>query len=356
MIYFRGGDEKRAQSADAGFQKTLAIDPKNADALVYYGSFLSSQGRVEEAAISARRALELDPLNRVAQQMNGVGLSRQGRKAEAERQYRSTIELYPDFPDVKVSLGNLLMTQGRLAEAEAWLKAAVDKQDPTTVLPLIVLYVNLGLRADADRMAINLDSTEIGARVHAAIPLVLDQKDRAVIAFADAELKKGEDPFWHSVALTGALMSADWKRLRRELAYTAPGLLLPEPKVEADRLTEAFSAAALFDAEGDPAQRNRILRAVLAVAAPRAGVDDDNESRIARVKAHAGLGENADALTELRAAVDAGYRTLWNIDLIRLERDPALASLRTDPAFRALVARIEEDLRRQRNQVLASRR
>jgi TolB-like protein len=356
MIYFRGGDEKRAASADASFQKALSIDPKNADALVYYGSFLSTQGRVEEAAANARRALALDPLNRVAQLMNGVGLARQGKKGEAERQYRSTIELYPDFPDVKVNLGNLLMAQGRLAEAEAWLTAAVDKQDPTTVLPLIILYVNLGLRADADRVAMNLDSTDIGARVHAAIPLVLDQKDRAVIAFADAELKKGEDPFWHSVALTGALMSGDWKRLRRELAYAAPGLLLPEPKVEPDRLTEAFSAAALFDAEGDPAQRNRILRAVLASAAPRPGVDDDNEARIARVKAHAGLGEKEDALTELRAAVDAGYRTLWNIDLIRLERDPMLASVRSDPAFRAIVARIEEDLRRQRDQVLARRR
>ena len=151
-------------------------------------------------------------------------------------------------------------------------------------------------------------------------------------------------------------MSSDWKRLRQELAYTAPGLLLPEPKVEADRLTEAFSAAALFEAEGDQAQRTRILRAVLAVAAPRAGVDDDNEARIARVKAHAGLGEKESALTELRAAVDAGYRTLWNIDLIRLERDPTLATLRTDPAFRAVVARVEEDLRRQRDQVLGSRR
>jgi len=288
--------------------------------------------------------------------MNGVGLSRQGKKAEAERQYRSTIELYPDFPDVKVNLGNLLMTQGRLSEAEAWLKAAVDKQDPTTVLPLIVLYVNLGLRTDADSVAMNLDSTDIGARVHAAIPLVLDQKDRDVIAFADAELKKGEDPFWHSVALTGALMAGDWKRLRRELAYAAPGLLIPEPKVELDRLTEAMSAAALFEAEGDLAQRNRILRAVLAIAAPRSGVDDDNETRIARVRAHAGLGDKGEALTELRAAVDAGYRTLWNIDLIRLERDPMLAGLRNDPAFRAIVTRIEEDLRRQRDLVLASRR
>ena len=132
-----------------------------------------------------------------------------------------------------MNLGNLLVAQGRLAEAEPWLKAAVDEQDPTTILPLIILYVNLGLRTDADRVATSLDSTDIGGRIRAAIPLVLDRKDREVIAFADAELAKGEDPVWHSVALTAAVVSGDWKRVRREIAYAAPGLLLPEPMVEA---------------------------------------------------------------------------------------------------------------------------
>ena len=95
---------------------------------------------------------------------------------------------------------------------------------------------------------------------------------------------------------------------------------------------------------------------MLAAAAPRAGVDDRNDSRIARIKAHAGLGDRESALTELRAAVDAGYRTLWNTDLIRLERDPNFAILRNDPAFRAIIARVEADLSRQRDQALAARR
>jgi TolB-like protein/Flp pilus assembly protein TadD len=354
-IYFRGGDERRASAADESFRRALTIDPKNADVLMYHAALLNAQGRVDEAVASARRALEIDPLNRVAKLIYGAGLSRQGRKDEAERQYRSIIALYPDFPDPKVNLGSLLMAQGRLAEAEPWLKGAVDAQDPTTVMPLIVLYVNLGMRAQAEQAARNLDSTEIGSRVRAAIPLVLDQKDREVIAFSDAELTKGEDPIWHSAALTSAVLAGDWKRARRELAYAAPGLLLPGPMVEGERLDEALNAAALFEAEGDPAQRDRILRAVLAAAAPRAGVDDRTDTRTARVKAHAALGDKESALKELRAAVDAGYRTLWNEDLIRFERDPNLAAIRSDPAFRALIARIEEDLRRQREQVLKSR-
>ena len=356
MIYFRGGDEQRAASSDAAFRKALSIDPKNADALVYHAALLNTMGRVDDAVTNARKAVEIDPLNRVAKLMYGAGLASQGKKDEAERQYRSIIELYPDFPDPKVNLGNLLMSQGRLAEAEPWLRAAIDEQDPTTVLPLIILYVNLGMREDADRVARNLDSTDIGKRVHAAIPLVLDLKDRELLAFADAELKKGEDPIWHSTAMTAAAFLGDWKRVRREVTYATPGLMLPEPVVDRDRLDEALAAAALFDAEGDRAQRNRLLRAVLAAAAPRAGVNDPNDARTARIRAHAALGEKEAALKELEAAIEAGYRTLWNSDGLHLERDPTIVTLRNDPAFRALIGRIEEDLRRQRGLVVASRK
>ena len=41
IVYFRGGDERRADAADASFRKALSIDPKDADVLVYYSSFLS---------------------------------------------------------------------------------------------------------------------------------------------------------------------------------------------------------------------------------------------------------------------------------------------------------------------------
>ena len=85
-------------------------------------------------------------------------------------------------------------------------------------------------------------------------------------------------------------------------------------------------------------------------------MQDANYARIIRVKAHAALGEREQALRELRAAVEAGYRTLWSDELIRLERDPSLASLRDDAAFRDIIAQIDADLRRQRDQVLAARK
>jgi TolB-like protein/Tfp pilus assembly protein PilF len=356
VLYFRGGDGRLAAAADSSFKQALSLDAGNADALAYYSVFLNGQGRVDEAVAHASRAIELDPLNRVVRLTYASGLARQGKQVEAEREYRSVLELYPDFPEPKIGLANLLIRQGRLADGEPWLRAAADKTDPTTIIPLIQLYVNLGLRGDIDRVARDLDSTDVGKRVHAAIPLVLGEKDRELIAFADSELASGDDPIWHSVALTSAVLSGDWARVRKEIGYVAPGLLLPQAKVDRTQLTEALVAAALFDAERDRAQRDHILRAVLAAAAPRAGSEDTHDTRLARVKAHAGLGNRDEALSELRAAVAGGYRTLWNSDLIRLERDPNLEALRTDAAFRAIIAEVEADLRKQRDRVLTSRR
>jgi Tfp pilus assembly protein PilF len=356
VLFFRGGDVRLAASADTSFRQALQIDPRHADALAYYSVFLNGLDRVDEAVEHSRRALELDPLNRLVRLTYASGLSQQGRKKEAEHEYRSIIDLYPGFPEPKISLGNLLVEDGRLADAEPWLRSAVDKADPTTIIPLVQLYLNLGLRDEMDRVARDLDSTDIGKRVRAAIPLVLGQKDRDVVAFADAELAKGDDPVWHSVALTSAFVGGDWGRVRREIEYVAPGLLNPQAKVDRTQLAEALYAAALFNAERDRAQRDHLLRAVLAAAAPRPGLGDSNDVRLVRVKAHAALGNRAEALAELTAAVAAGYRMLWNSDLIRLERDPNLASLRADPDFRAIIAKVDDDLRRQRQQVLSSRR
>ena len=58
----------------------------------------------------------------------------------------------------------------------------------------------------------------------------------------------------------------------------------------------------------------------------------------------------------LMGAFDIEVARLWDDDLIRFERDPNLAAIRNDPAFRAIISRVEEDLRQQRDQVLKSRK
>ncbi|MGA0599557.1 hypothetical protein ACO2Q3_02515 [Caulobacter sp. KR2-114] len=67
------------------------------------------------------------------------------------------------------------------------------------------------------------------------------------------------------------------------------------------------------------------------------------------------LGDREHAIAELQAAEAGGYRTLIDINAwIRLDRYPMVASVRSDPRFQAIIARIDADNARMRGAVLAA--
>ncbi|MFI4950726.1 MAG: hypothetical protein ACHP7A_06775, partial [Caulobacterales bacterium] len=114
-------------------------------------------------------------------------------------------------------------------------------------------------------------------------------------------------------------------------------------------ITILFAFAALFQV--------LLLQRVLAVTAPTPGARLLNDWRIARAKAFAELGQSDQAIAEVQAAVNAGWRAGYGAnDSMWLDETPSMAKLRTDPRFKALMARVRQDLARQRAAVLATRR
>ena len=63
------------------------------------------------------------------------------------------------------------------------------------------------------------------------------------------------------------------------------------------------------------------------------------------VAIHALRGDTSTALAKLREAEQAGWRALWPY---YRDFDPALASIRNEPEFKAVFADIERDMARQR--------
>jgi hypothetical protein len=61
-------------------------------------------------------------------------------------------------------------------------------------------------------------------------------------------------------------------------------------------------------------------------------------------------GRKQEALTALRAAERAGWRSDWRI---YRDLDPAFDSIRDDPEFKAIFADIERDMARQRAELAA---
>jgi hypothetical protein len=130
----------------------------------------------------------------------------------------------------------------------------------------------------------------------------------------------------------------------------------PNPSVDAALAREAVNAAFVVDQSGDHGQARRIVDQVLAATAQKPGAGQQNRMRITRVQAYAVIGDKAHALEELRAAIGAGYRTLWDIDIfVRLDHYPQMAGLAADPDFQSMIRQVEADNARMRAQLIAAR-
>ncbi|MGA3125508.1 MAG: winged helix-turn-helix domain-containing protein [Candidatus Korobacteraceae bacterium] len=90
--------------ADAGFQKALQLNPNNANALHWYGLFLASRGRFDEARQELRQARVLDPLSLIT--ITNVGwvsyLARDFDGAIAN--YQEALTLDPNFQTALMKL------------------------------------------------------------------------------------------------------------------------------------------------------------------------------------------------------------------------------------------------------------
>lgn len=352
----RIGDQRFARQADGAFRKALEIDPRNPDVLAYYGSFLVGEEHAEAAIPLLRRGLEVDPLNRVTLSTMAAALGGLGKIDEAAQAYRSVINLYPDFIDAPEHLGAMLAEWGRLDQAEPWLRiASRSTDDPSAALRLAHVYLNLGMTDDARRTLAGAGRTESAAAIVQAINLIMARDYRGLLAYTQARYAKDHDPFWPSGILVAASHLDESRIAIDQVRIIAPELLGPHPRVTTD-LSTALSAAQALNRLELKDQARAILFGVINATAPRQGVRQAPENLIYRARAYAELGDRSAALAELKRAIDAGSRSLIDFeDFTPMEDSPNFRTLRDDPAFRALLARIAQENARMRTRVLATR-
>jgi len=116
----------------AEFEKAIAADPANDEALLQLGYLLARQGRRDDALFLYRAATEANPRNVYAQNNLGYELFLRGHYDKAEECYRRALARHPEYTLAWNNLGNALLEQGRADEAlEAFENALeINPQDP----------------------------------------------------------------------------------------------------------------------------------------------------------------------------------------------------------------------------------
>jgi len=115
----------RLDEAEASYRQAIALKPDYAEAHYNLGNTLKELGRLDEAEASLQQAIALKPDYALAHSNLGVTLKELGRLDEAEASYRQAIALKPDYAEAHYNLGNTLKDLGRLDEAEASLQQAI---------------------------------------------------------------------------------------------------------------------------------------------------------------------------------------------------------------------------------------
>jgi protein O-mannosyl-transferase len=120
---FRNG---KIREAIAQYQKSLEINPDNADVRDNLADALVEEGQLDTAVSQFQTALESNPDNGVARSNLGAALFRRGEVPEAIAQYRRALQIMPYFAEARYNLGAALFLQGQVDEAIAQYQKALE--------------------------------------------------------------------------------------------------------------------------------------------------------------------------------------------------------------------------------------
>lgn len=111
--------------ADQAFERSIALDQNNAEALSYYAMFLGFMGRFDEAAMQNKEALTLDPLSPLINMNVGWNYFAAGDTSEAAQLANKMIEMESDFYGAYWLKGVIDLSEGNFDSAVEHLNRAV---------------------------------------------------------------------------------------------------------------------------------------------------------------------------------------------------------------------------------------
>ena len=146
-------------STDGWYQKALAIEPGNIQALQGAAALAATLGRYEEALKWNRKAVEVNPLDAAAWHNLAINAAYAGRDDESGAANSKSLELNPQQPWSHAIRAGIYLSQSRIQEGLAEIQ-----RETTPVFRLQGLafeYYKLGRRKDSDAAL-----TELIAKYH----------------------------------------------------------------------------------------------------------------------------------------------------------------------------------------------
>ena len=348
------------EEARRWLSQALEKAPSDASLLNWSGSNESDDGWPARAQTFFSKAAQLSPLAVQIQHRAGLAAIHAGQYEAAEQTYQRAIAMAPQHANGHWGLGILGFARGRLADAVLGYRKALllDAKREPLWQQLAWLYLDLGLEDDAHKAFAQsqaLSATPASARVAAAYRFV-QAGDRAALEQA-LRLTSAEAAGERDAVIDAALLRLllGQKDLALKALESVIGLVQADPVPLYNNWLSFQGQHILLDVATIYSAAGQGEKAEPFIAQAAAYIDryvkqgnvwhaaGYHRARIAALR-----GQPDVALTALEDAVRLGWRRGW-----WLAQDPALHSLRDLPRFKAVLARIEDSNRLQRQRLLA---
>jgi tetratricopeptide (TPR) repeat protein len=173
------------KNAEAEYRRAIELNPNYATAQQWYGVFLSSHQRNEEAISRLKESLELDPLSLIINTSMGRAYFAARQYDRAIEQLRKTLEIDPNFAEARFQLAMVYEQKKMYREAEAEFTRCVELfADPAIRAWLGRVYALEGRRRDAERILTEMHEVAMQKYVSpyplATVYAALGDRDRAM--------------------------------------------------------------------------------------------------------------------------------------------------------------------------------
>lgn len=336
LEYRNNKDPKLLDRARAETLKALQLDPDLAPPYVTLARMATMQGQTALAMQQVQKAISLDPHSAEAYGALAELDQADGRTQEALTAVQHAIDLAPGDWHWPVLLGVMDFSQGKISEAAAELKKGteLDAQNAIAFYDLGNARMQLGDfqgAREAFEKDLAIEPDPDAYRALGSLLMIQGQYRQAEESDKKSiELRPDDYEVWGNL---GGAYLWDGNREQSTRAYQK-AIQLAE-----SRLSKSPDDARLLAALGDyyasvqrQAQSEMMIRKALALAPDDPGVEYECGDSWEL------LGNRAKAIPLLAKALAVGFNAA------EFQRNPELAGLRADPAFRAALQQAKSEL------------
>ncbi|WP_333606797.1 tetratricopeptide repeat protein [Arsukibacterium sp.] len=329
------------------YDNAIELNPSLAIAYMWKFLALNSLQRFDESLLALQKAHELDPLFLTSSYNLGMTLTKFGRFNEAEAIFQQIKIDYPESTFSYQGLADLYFSQGNLVGTirEAKLASQVSPDDQRLALKLIGQLLNLGLASIVKQLEKdpNLKST---VALYQPTFFVQEQNFVALFDHLAFSVAASPDDYWVQFEAGWYYSMFGDKPQAVTLFIENSNHLNTSDLFAMPHCSPAIEIAWAQLQLGHQEIAHSLINQCKALQGDLASKVTYFELYYLAARINALQGQPIDAVKALKKAIDSGWREYWT------KHDPLLASLIDNTEFQQLLQFLDEDLARQKAEVL----